>query len=324
MSALREYIDSAPVFSTHEHHRPFSEVTGLTLDALFNQSLVAPFTGVDCSDRGRFLDVYQSKSSFVWLEKAINDIFGTESLKEESWDCISDTIVEATADTSSHERFFREKCGFSRVLLDAYWDSGSNNDRPDLYSSAFRIDTFLVSCNSEFRDSAGTNTNAQVVYGECANIDDYLVMIDRVLREKKEHGCRALKSGCAHIRSLNYQPRKKSDASSIFGRPAGDVSKDDLNVFGDFVYDVICDFAAQHGLPFQNHVGLSVRLPGSRPMGLIPMIERHPQTTFVFLHAASPGWMSRQHLHITTRMSSSILPGYRWYRHLLQNDSWQH
>jgi uncharacterized protein len=171
-----------------------------------------------------------------------------------------------------------------------YWDSGSDNGRPDLYSGAFRIDSLLCGCNREFRDTAGTNTNAQVRFGECADLEEYLALVNRVLGEMKARGCRAIKSGNAHVRTLDYQPRRREDAVRVFGRPASDVSRDDLLLFSDYIFDTVCDLAAQHGLVFQIHTGLSVRLPGSTPMNLIPMIERHRQTKFVLIHGGFP-WL---------------------------------
>lgn len=290
MSAFRNSIDNIPVLSTHEHHLPFNQVENLTLDEIFAHSLVSPFTGVDCSDRGAFLHRYAAKSSFVWLEKALDHVFGIGHLTESNWDAVSARTAEAFGDPSFHERLLREVCGYTRAILDAYWDPGSDNGRPDLYSGSFRIDTFLYGCNREFRDPTGTNINAQVQYGECSDLDEYLALVDRVLGEVKQRGCCAIKSGLAHTRALDYRPRKKEDAARIFGRPASDVSTDDLLLFGDFIFNAICDLAAKHGLVFQIHVGLSVRLPGSNPIGLIPMIERHRETRFALIHGGFP-WL---------------------------------
>lgn len=288
LQSLSEYVDSLPIISTHEHHRFFPPEEDASLESLFFGGYVG-WCGIDLdkkSRRKRFLDLICGNSYFVWYEKALNDLFdfGGE-ITEKNWDTISEKIRPALADKSFHEHVFTDKCRYRRVILDTYWNPGSDNGRPDLYAPTFRINSFLFGNHIESCDHNGNN--AQVLHGECGDFNEYLAMIDRVIGEKKKSGCVALKSALAYDRALDFRPRSKRAAEKVFGRPPSQVAPEELKVFGDFVFDHICSLAARHDLPLQNHTGLG-KLGGSNPMNLLPMIEKHPETKFVLFHGGYP------------------------------------
>lgn len=290
MKSLHDYIDSLPILSTHEHHYasypPGEGRRGL--EYLFHHAYVgkqgAPLARK--ADRRRFLDLMGGRSYFVWYEKALDDLFdfGGE-ITERNWDSINDKIDAALATPGFHDDVWANKCRYTRAIQDSYWDPGSDNGRPDLYAPAFRVNSFLFGSCLEAEDH--NLNNAQSLYGRCESLDEYLAMIERVIAEKKANGCVALKSALAYDRSLDFKPRGKRTAEKVFGKPPSNVAPDELNAFGDFIFDHICELAAKYELPFQNHTGLG-RLYGSNPMNLIPMIEKHPGTRFVLFHGGYP------------------------------------
>jgi len=288
MNELSNYIDSLPVISTHEHHFIWPHKEPATLETILSMSYAA-WMGIDCrekSNRKHYLDVVPGNSYYLWVEKALDELFdfGGE-ITEDNWDSISEKTVPAFANPLFHEELFTERCRFKKAVLDAFWDSGYDNGRPDLYAPALRIDPFLYGSNLEYRDHA--DKNAQVLYGECGNIDDYVAMIDRVVGEFKSRGCCCLKSGMAYLRALDFKPQDRRAAAKVFGKPSEQVSPEEFLLFGDYIFDQVCEIAAKHELPIQHHTGLG-KLPGSNPILLIPMIERHPQTKFVLFHGGYP------------------------------------
>ena len=50
---------------------------------------------------------------------------------------------------------------------------------------------------------------------------------------------------------------------------------------------LICEFAIEFDLPFQNHTGLGI-ISGSNPMNLEPVIARYPEIKFVLFHGGYP------------------------------------
>lgn len=290
MKSLQDHIDSLPIISTHEHHYcPYPPAEGKRgLEYLFRYSYVrwheAPLSKKP--DRAKFLDLMGANSYFVWYEKALDDLFGFGGeITVTNWDAVSGQIDAALAADGFHDEVFANKCRFTRAIVDAYWDPGSDNDRPDLYAPAFRVNSFLYGNCLESRDHNGNN--AQALYGHCETLDEYLAMIDRVIAEKKAAGCVCLKSALAYDRALDFKPQSKRAAERVFGKPPSNVAPDELKAFGNFIFDHICELAAKHDLPLQNHTGLG-KLGGSNPMNLIPMIEKHPDTKFVLFHGGYP------------------------------------
>lgn len=288
MQSLSEYVDSLPIVSTHEHHLPFPPAEQGSLEFLFTRGYVG-WCGVDFgrkSSRKRFLDLISGNSYFVWYEKALEDLFGFGGeITQRNWDSISEKVAAVLSEQEFHEKVVRDKCRYQRVILDAYWEPGSDNGRPDLYAPAFRINSFLFGNHAESGDHNGNN--AQTLYGKCETFDDYLDMIDRVIGEKKAAGCVCLKSALAYDRALDFKPQSERAAARVFGMPPKNVAPDELKAFGNYVFDHICSLAAKHDLPVQNHTGLG-RLGGSNSMNLIPMIEKHPDTKFVLFHGGYP------------------------------------
>jgi len=285
LQILSEYIDSLPIVSTHEHHQPFPPTEPATLDYLLTHGYVA-WCAVDPRHRERFLDLICGNSYFVWYEKALDDLFDFGGrITLDNWDLISERTAEAFAKPDFHEFVFKHKCRYVRAINDAYWDPGSNNGRPDLYAPAFRVNSFLYGNHPDSADHNGNN--AQILYGRCGDLDEYLAMIDRVVGEKKRAGCVCLKSALAYDRALDFRPQSKRAAEKVFNRPPRNVAPEELKAFGNFIFDYICSLAARHDLPVQNHTGLG-RLGGSNPMNLIPVIEKHPDTRFVLFHGGYP------------------------------------
>ena len=288
MQSISEFVDSLSITSTHEHHLRFAPNEDCTLETIFGRSYVG-WSGValeNQADRGRFLELMCGNSYFVWYEKALNALFdfGGE-ITVENWESISEKTREAYRTPQFHESVFKERCRFTRAILDDYTNPGGDNGRPDLYAPAFRVNSFLYGNHIECKDHNGNN--AQTLYGECADLDEYLAMIERVIVNMKRKGCVALKSALAYDRPLDFKPWDKALAAKVFGKSAKSVAPDDLKAFGDFIFDYICTLAAAHNLPLQNHTGLG-RLGGSNPMNLLPMIEKHPQTRFVLFHGGYP------------------------------------
>lgn len=283
--SLNDYIDQLPIISTHEHTMPFPPDQPGTLDYLFAHAYCGwcGIPTVGPGGRERFLELMNGKSYFVWYEKALDDLFGFGGkLTPGNWDEVSSKVAESVADPGFHEMVFRDKCRYRLAILDSYWDPGSNH-RPDLFAPTFRINSFIYGRSPETRDHNGNN--AQLLYGRCKDLDEYLAMIETQVARAKANGAVALKSALAYDRDLRFKPRDKREVAGLFNR--ANVTPDEETAFGDLVYDHICSLAEKYDLPFQNHVGLG-KLGGSHPMGLVPMIEKHPGTRFVLFHMGYP------------------------------------
>jgi len=285
MASFNEFIDACPIISTHEHIAQFPLPEPVNLDAAFLRSYIG-WCGVDMTDRRRFLELLSGNSYFIWYEKALDDLFhfGGE-LTADNWDRVSDQLLAAMRDPGFHDDLFKRKCGYLRAILDTFWTPGSDDGRPDLFAPTFRINSFLYGFHPDARDHNGNN--AQLLYGACASLEEYLAMIDQVIAGRKAAGAVALKSALAYDRTIAFQPTERHVAAQVFGRSPRELTPAAISQFGDFIFDYVCAAAARHNLPFQQHTGLGL-LAGSNPLNLIPMIERHPATKFVLFHGGFP------------------------------------
>ena len=159
---LSKLIESLPVVSSHEHHFPDEFHRGLTLERLFENSYLFTIAGStgntsaplrdflvpvrghkklyqipvdDPKGREEFLDNCQYNSYFVWLEKSLQQIFQfEEKITPENWDKISHSITEKHSQAQANLDILKDIAGYRRVVLDPFWDYGSNLGHPEFFS----------------------------------------------------------------------------------------------------------------------------------------------------------------------------------------------
>lgn len=130
--------------------------------------------------------------------------------------------------------------------------------------------------------------------GPIANFDDYLNMVDQAIGNAVKRGTVALKDATAYIRDMRYRNVHRRDAEKAFNHIShlgwANVSSDgdDIRNFQDFMMHELCRGCAKYGIPFQIHSGPPANLASADPMKLLELIESHPDTTFVILHAFGP------------------------------------
>ncbi|MBI3946694.1 MAG: amidohydrolase family protein [Armatimonadetes bacterium] len=287
--SLGGFIADLPIVSTHEHHREGAWQRDLDLDRLLLNSYVrgiSPFRD-GIADRDAFLEHVRANSFFVWLERAVQRIYGVERLTAESWDGISARIRAAhAADPDWHLTVMRRFGGYRRAVQDTYWRPGSDAGHPEFLSPALRINAFVLCHHPEMADHNG-NSPWRLLDLAGRSFDEYLDLLDATLAARKAAGLAALKSAIAYDRDLAFEPGTRDGAARVFGRHPSEVSDAEHRAYQGFLFDHFCALAAKHDLPFQHHTGLGI-LAGSRPMNLLPMITRHPGTRFVLLHGGYP------------------------------------
>jgi hypothetical protein len=282
-------LQSEPIINSHSHHLRDEDHNILTLETILRNSYVnwcgTPIPNTDDKKEvAAWLDAVRTRSYFVWLEKALMQLYNIgKPLDAESWDTYDKAIRHAHENKDWHIRLLREKCGYQSILLDTYWSPGEDNGHPELFKPAYRINGFFYGFNQTAKDHNGCNV--QVMYKRCmTNIDEYLDFIHQVIREKKQAGCVALKCALAYDRSLDFGVAFREQAQRAMWEAAG---AQDIKNFQDYVFDFVCDAAAQLNMPIQIHTGLGL-MTGSNAMQLQPLIERHPRTTFLLMHGSYP------------------------------------
>ena len=320
---LSETIANRPKINTHCHQLPDREVRQFDLEALLRNSYVN-WCGVAWDDTERSHASLIAKvgfnSFFVWLQKSLLALYGEETrLTAANWQNWSDRIRAAYQDPLHSRNLLTRQCGYRRMLLDAYWDPGSDNGSPQLYAPVYRINSFFFGYSAVSADHDGNNPYELYPHSFIRDLDEYLGWVNDNLGAHQAAGCVALKIPIAYDRGLDFEPVSRDQARQVFARltavaadqpestgqkvgqralpsnapgigaPRTDESVDagDIKTFQDFLFYQICHMAAELDLPVQIHTGMG---QGHRTNAayLQTAIQNNPATRFVLLHCSYP------------------------------------
>jgi hypothetical protein len=301
-----------PAVSTHSHHLPDDFHKGLTLDRVFESSYLVILAGLaegeqletrdylglkarsisfprkDTDRRGDFLSHVRYNSYFVWLEKALQKIYGfDENISPDNWDDISSRINARYTDESFHLKILRDVAGYQRVIQDSYWNYAYNLGHPELFSTELRTDMFIHCYHPDVVDHDGNNPFRFYSQAPTASLQEYLDFLEDLFTKWRDLGAVTMKSASAYDRTLVYGEPDYDLAASVFFRPPDKVSPAEHSAYGDFMFDWFCRLCIRLDVPFQVHTGLA-KLSGSRPLLLEPIINKYPEIKFILLHVGYP------------------------------------
>jgi hypothetical protein len=279
-----------PVVSSHSHHQVAEQHAKLDLDKLIASSY-AGWCGYEpgktAEERERFVDHVGANTYFVWLAKAVAELYGRGEIHADSWDDISAGIAEAHRRPDHHFELLTKRCRFKFVVQDSYWSPGDDLGRPDLFRPTFRINSWVMCPRPGMADHNGNSPWSAPGF-QPQRLDEYLDLLEASVEQAKARGCVAIKSALAYDRPVAFNHPDLEAARRAF-QAAGELTRQDLLSFGDVVFHHLCGLAEKLELPFQVHLGLGI-LHGSRPMMFEPTIAAYPKVTFDLLHCGYPWW----------------------------------
>jgi uncharacterized protein len=290
--SLHEKISHTFTVNTHSHHLEDNFFTDFTLSKLLKQTYV-DWCGVTFEDtlksRELYLNKVKYKSYYIWVIKAIKEIYNMkDDLTAETWDNYSDKIEQThKQDKGWHKKILRDVCKYENILLDAYWNPGSDNNDASLFNPVFRVNPLFFGYSKDSYDHNGLNTY-NLYDREFENIDEYLKYVKELIIKKKDEGCVALKIPIAYDRDLDFKNISKQKASIVF-EFKNYYEKDVIN-FQDYLCFEICALAADIDIPVQIHTGMG-QLNKTAPINLLKLIRENPNTKFVLFHGGFP-WTS--------------------------------
>lgn len=308
---LQHYVAGLSVMNTHSHHLQDQAFQGFNLDKILSQSYVN-WNGVPIyptyESRVDYLKKNRFNSSFVWIHKGIQELYGfTESLSAENWDAISAEISRAYEDKHHHLRVLQDACHYEKVILDTYWEPGSDHGHPEIFAPTFRINSLLFGYSPDAKDHNGHSPKTLYDYVP-KDLDEYVSFIEDVICAKQEQGCVALKCATAYERGLDFEAVSREVASGVLRKPPYEQSPMDVKNFQDYIFEQICQIAAKVALPLQIHTGMGL-LAKTRAMELQNVIGRKPDTKFVLFHCSYP-WMDD--IHGLLRVYPNVYPDLCW------------
>jgi len=309
--ALQHHVEHRRVLNTHSHHLQDQDFHGFDLDQLLSHSYVN-WNGVPLSptyeSRVNYLEKNKYSSYFVWLQKGLQALYGfTEPLSADNWEWLSAEISRAHGDKQHHLRVLQDTCQYEKVILDTYWEPGSDNGHPEAFAPTLRVNSFLFGYSSVAVDHNGHSP--KTLYGYVPkDLDEYVSFMEERIRAKQEQGCVALKCAAAYERGLDFEAVSRAVASRVLKQRPHEQSPLDIKNFQDYIFEQVCRIAAQLDLPLQVHTGMGL-LGKTRAMELNGVIGRNPDTKFVLFHGSYP-WTAD--VHGLLRVHPNVYPDICW------------
>jgi hypothetical protein len=131
VSDWQKLVHELPLASSHTHHRPAEEFLGLDLARLLNASYVGwgGFDAAKREERAEYVDRLATNTYFVWLSRAVAELYGSGEISAENWEAMSEAITAAHADPQHHFRILEEHCRLKFGVQDAHWSLGDDMGR---------------------------------------------------------------------------------------------------------------------------------------------------------------------------------------------------
>jgi hypothetical protein len=320
---LAAFIESHPKISTHCHQLPAKEYQGFDLETLLRNTYMnwcgVPWDG-SAQSHYNLLEKVRYNSFFVWLQKSLQQLYGiTQPLTGATWQEWSDRIQAAYQNPAHPRNILASRCIYRRMVLDAYWDPGSDNGYPDLFVPTFRVNSFFFGYSPQAIDHDGNNPYRLYPRPFILDLDEYIAWVRDSILAHKASGCVALKIPIAYDRSLDFcevgRDQARLSFSSLVSASAGEplktiqsveptvlpsnapdpysnnsltgINAKDVKTFQDYMFFQICRIAAEEHLPVQIHTGMGQAYRTNAGQ-LQEAIQKSPHTRFVLLHCSYP------------------------------------
>jgi uncharacterized protein len=285
---IYELAANTKAINTHSHHLEDNFFTEFNLDKLLANTYIN-WTGSKFNkskkSRENYINRVRFKSYFRWLQKALKSIYKiNEDLSAKTWDYYSEIICNSHKEAGWHKKILKDYCNYEKVIIDAYWNPGSNNNNSDIFTCTFRIDPLFFGYSKDELDHDGNNV-FKLYNKKFSNIDAYILFVRNLIKSKIRDGCVALKSAVAYDRDINYEKFSKTEAQKVFKDKS--INRDNVKAFQDYVFYEICKIAAEFDIPIQCHTGLGC-FNKTNALSMLNIIKINPETRFVLFHGGFP------------------------------------
>lgn len=222
-SELMQYIDTISIINTHCHKLPQKQGFPASIKDLIEHSYLGwchkEWDGTK-EKATNFIRSLRHNSYFFWIEKSLQTIFNTQKrFDEENYPWFDEKIKELSQKVSSDNGFLRSVCHYDKIILDGYWNPGTDLGDSDLFTPTFRINQFLFGYQIDTVDDNGNNPFLNYNWPKDLDFKGYLGKIEEKIVEKKEAGCVALKSSLPYDRSICFKERTYEEAEKGYQNP---------------------------------------------------------------------------------------------------------
>jgi glucuronate isomerase len=308
------YLHSFPAIDTHDHLWPFQRFTtragargpdAMNLYTLWKTGYYTWFNPLTERKPGEPFDAWWSRarydfadaratSFYRYMLPALADLYGVdfERVTDEQARRLDQQIVENYRDPQWAYHVVTERANIELVFTDPYWAPLAMRTDYPFVVQVLNINSLVRGFHpSEYRQPDDDPYRFAKEHDlRVDTLDDYVALLDRLIRTAKERGAACLKQTLAYQRTLRFENVPKPRAAAAFGHPRSELTPQQITDFEDFVMWRIVELCATHNLPIQIHTG-QARIQGSNPMLLADMIDSNPKTKFILFHGGFP-WVS--------------------------------
>ncbi len=308
---IKAEIDSVRAINTHDHLKPFEQIgprdqtehgEGMTLRSIWAGSYFTWIHPLEPWPQDRSFDTWWSKaqhnftnaratSFYRYLLPAFQDLYGVDfdTISPDQARDLNDRIFENYKTDRWLREVITERANIELMVIDSNWARlACTTDYPFTVALCNVTSVVRGFHPSEFSDPLDDPyAYAKEHDLDVDSLDDYVAVLDHLLTEGKKKGAVCLKTTLAYNRTLRFENASKEQAAKAFGRPRGELSKQEIKNFEDYIMWRLVELGAKHDLPFQIHTG-QARIQGSNPMLLVDLIEANPKTKFILFHGGFP------------------------------------
>jgi hypothetical protein len=194
---------------------------------------------------------------------AFRDLYGVDF--EAATPAEIDSLPARVADNYRDRRWLydviTERANIELMITDPYWSRYEFTPEYPFEAFVFNVNPLLDGFHrSEFVSTPTSDPyRAAERHGlTIASLDEYLVLLDRMMAAAKAEGAVGLKSTRAYDRTLRFEDVPREIAAAVFARRRTALSAKQIQDFQDFIMRRLVELAAKHDLPFQIHTGHGV------------------------------------------------------------------
>jgi predicted TIM-barrel fold metal-dependent hydrolase len=308
---VKAYLDSVSAIDTHDHLWPFETLPGyvetdrgrgMNLSSLWRNSYYTWINPISpWKPGGSFVEWWakakadfrnaRGTSFYRYQLPAFEDLYGLdfEKLTDTQARELNDRIFKNYQDQSWLYHVVTERANIELMFNDPYWARLKFTTYYPFEVLVFNVTTLVRGFHpSEYDDPWDSPYRFANEEGlQVKSLDDYLLVLDRLMQKAKAAGAACLKTTLAYERTLHFENVSKERAAKVFGRPRDQLESGERKGFEDFIMWRLVELSAKYELPFQIHTG-QARIQGSNPMLLVDLIEANAKTKFVLFHGGFP------------------------------------
>lgn len=312
--ALKTYFDGVRGIDTHSHLRPYrifrewSEARGgYTLPQLWANTYLSWIVPLPAWPPGSSIedwwkraepvfDTARASSMYRYMLPAFQDLYGVDFNRVSAQQIrhLNDQVMANYRSEKWISEVVQQRAKIDLMLVDPNWARLEMEPAWPFTVHVLNVNTLVKGTHPDQYAAPPMNPKSDSPYVfaqqnglSIRTLDDYLLVLEAIIKKAIEKGAPALKTTLAYQRSIRFEDVPRARAEAAFGKRPGELTPAAQRDFEDFIFWHLVKLAARYELPFQIHTG-DARIQDSNPLLLVDLIAANPKTRFVLFHGGYP------------------------------------